>query len=351
MTRISPYLLLGGLLVVLVLVVVHALHAGALGIPARHVPLLLVGGTPDGVAPELVQRQRAVLHVIRLPRVVLALLVGAGLAVSGAVMQGVFRNPLADPGLIGISSGASLFAVIGIVLGVQTLGGALAGAAPYALSAMAFVGAFVATITVYRISRVDGRTHIATMLLAGIAINALVVSITGVFTYAADESQLRTITFWMLGSLGGATWPVVLGILPFVVVPVLVLPAFARPLNAFSIGESNARAMGFDVERVKRLVILFAALAVGASVAVAGIIGFLGLVVPHIVRLLTGPDHRILLVASAVLGAVLLLLSDTLARTALSPGEIPIGIITSIIGAPVFLLIVLRERRHIGLTS
>lgn len=295
-------------------------------------------------------RQEAVIEIIRLPRVLLGLLVGVALGTTGAVIQGIFRNPLADPGLIGISNGASLFAVMGIVVGVNLIPSLMIVSSAYALSIFAFIGAFTATIVVYRISQVNGKTMVATMLLVGIAINALTMSITGLFTYLADDIQLRSIAFWMLGSLGAASWKVVLGISPFVLIPALVLPLFSRSLNAFALGESNARHMGFNIESIKRWVIFLSAMAVGASVAVTGVIGFLGLVVPHIVRLIIGPDHKTLIVCSALLGAILLIDGDILARTIAAPTEIPIGIITSIIGAPFFLYIIIREGKKLQLS-
>lgn len=289
----------------------------------------------------------AVLLSIRLPRVCLAALIGAALATAGASMQGLFRNPLADPGLIGISSGASLFAVMYIVTGLRWFPALAQAGGASLLSLVTFAGAFIATISVYRLSRSGGRTVVGMMLLSGIAINALASAFTGLFTYSANDVQLRSIVFWTLGSLGGATWSQVLGILPFTLLPVLLLPRMAKSLNALALGESDAAHLGVAVERVKSLVVLLTALCVGASVAVSGVIGFAGLVVPHIVRLLVGPDHRSLLPLSALAGAVLLLNADLISRTVFSPAEVPIGIITALIGAPYFLYLLLRERKLI----
>jgi iron complex transport system permease protein len=289
------------------------------------------------------ESQEAVMMAIRLPRVLLAILVGAALSVSGAAMQGLFRNPLADPSLIGISSGASLAAVASIVLGLNSITTLTGIWGSYTLSIITFAGAFLTAIVVYRLSQSGGKTIIATMLLAGIAINALAAAGTGVFTYAANDAQLRSITFWMLGSLGAATWNNVLGILPFTLLPVIILPTMAKALNAFALGEANAAHLGTNTERVKKTVVLLTALSVGATVAVAGVISFIGLVVPHIIRLLLGPDNRYLLLIAPLLGAFLLVSADVLARTVFIPAELPIGIITSLIGAPVFLYIVIKE--------
>lgn len=289
-------------------------------------------------------QQAAVLLNIRLPRVVLGVLIGAGLGISGAAVQGLFRNPLAEPGLIGISSGASLFAVFMIVLeaGVfRSLSGMIGS---YALSLAAFAGACITTSIVYRLSVRNGRTVTTTLLLSGIAINALAGALTGLLTYMATDEQLRTITFWNLGSLGGASWATVTGLLPFILIPVAALPLMAKPLNALGLGDAEALHMGVDVRKLKRIIILLSTVAVGASVAVAGLIGFIGLIVPHILRMTFTADNRLVLPGSAILGAVLLTLADLLARTIVVPAELPIGILTALIGTPVFLYIIITER-------
>jgi iron complex transport system permease protein len=278
-----------------------------------------------------------------MPRTLLGLMVGTVLALCGVAMQGLFRNPLADPGLVGVSSGAALGAAVAIV-GGAAFGGLPEAFAPYLLSACAFVGGLLVTALVYRLGRRDGQTHVATMLLAGIALTALAGAAIGLFTYLADDATLRTLTFWNLGSLNGASyarlWPLLLATLAVA----LWLPRRARALNALLLGESEARHLGFDVERLKRELVLCTALGVGAAVAAAGLIGFIGLVVPHLMRLLVGPDHRLLLPASALAGASLLLLADLAARLALAPAELPIGIVTALIGAPFFLYLLVRGR-------
>ncbi|ADV65906.1 ABC-type transporter, integral membrane subunit [Deinococcus maricopensis DSM 21211] len=283
------------------------------------------------------EQQAAVLNVIRLPRVVLGALIGAGLAVAGAAMQGLFRNPLADPGLLGISSGASLAAALSIVLGVHVFGA-------YTLPVAAFVGSLLATAAIYLLAQERGRLSVPTMLLSGIAVNALCGAGTGLMTFLATDEQLRSITFWQLGSLGGATWPAVLSAAPFILSGVLLLPLLARALNALMLGESGAAHLGVPVSAVKWTVVGLVALSVGAGVAAAGAIGFVGLVVPHLIRLLVGPNHRTLLPASALLGATLLVLADLLARTIVTPAELPIGIVTAFLGAPFFLFLIRAGR-------
>jgi iron complex transport system permease protein len=289
-----------------------------------------------------------VLVAIRLPRVVLGVLIGSALGLSGASMQGVFRNPLVDPGLLGVSSGAALGAAATIVLGAKVARGLPPGFASYVLPVAAFGAAFAAMALVERIARVSGRSVIATLLLAGIAVNALAFAQTGLLTFLATDAQLRTLTFWTLGSLGGATWTTVGSAALFTVAPIFLLARFGQRLNALLLGEAEAMHLGVDVERTKRLVMLLVTLLVGASVAIAGVLGFVGLVVPHVVRLVVGPDHRRLLPGAALLGGALLPLADTLARTIVSPAELPLGIVTASIGAPFFLALLVKERRRLA---
>lgn len=346
-----PQLVLLALAVLLVAAVLLGVGVGAVSIPAPAVLGILLGkmGIATGLGFEL--QQEGVLLAIRLPRVVLGLLVGAALGLSGAAMQGLFRNPLADPSLLGISSGASLAAVATIVLEVKILAAfpVLAGAAgtlgPYVLPLMAFVGASLTTLFVYRVSRVGGRVAVSTMLLVGVATNGLSGAFTGLFTYAATDEQLRNITFWGLGSLGGASWATVGTLLPFLAGPLLWLPRLGKPLNLLALGEDQAAHLGLPVARLKWQLVTLATLAVGASVALVGTIGFLGFLVPHLLRAIGGPDHRFVLPAAALGGAVVLVLADTLSRTVVAPAELPIGILTALLGAPVFLWMVLREQR------
>ncbi|MBX9754517.1 MAG: iron chelate uptake ABC transporter family permease subunit [Pseudomonadaceae bacterium] len=303
--------------------------------------LRLLGVPLDGAG---LQQAELIVGQIRLPRSLLGLAVGAVLALSGVAMQGLFRNPLADPGLVGVSSGAALGAALAIVTG-SLWGGIPEALGPYLLSLCAFAGGLGVTALVYRLGRHDGQTSVATMLLAGVALTALAGAAIGLLTYLADDATLRTLTFWNMGSLNGASYARLWPLLLVLVLVACWLPRRAAALNALLLGESEARHLGFEVERLKRELVFCTALGVGAAVAAAGLIGFVGLVVPHLLRLLVGPDHRILLPASALAGASLLLLADLLARLLMAPAELPIGIVTALLGAPFFLYLLVRERR------
>lgn len=306
--------------------------------------LTLLRGFAGGEGAETFQRDHLIIMEIRLPRIILGMLIGAGLAVSGAVMQGLFRNPLADPGLVGVASGASLGAVSMIVLGGTVLAPVIAVLGIYALPLAAFFGGLATTLLLYRVATRRGRTSVATMLLAGIALGALAGAATGVLVYMADDRQLRDLTFWGLGSLAGATWSKIVAAGAIIAVVLIAAPMLARGLNALALGEAAAGHLGIQVQRIKNVAIVTVAAATGATVAVAGGIGFIGIVVPHMLRLSIGPDHRYLLPASALLGAILLLLADAVSRTIVAPAELPIGIITAMCGAPFFLWILLRQR-------
>ncbi len=321
-----------------------ALGLGAFSIPLGDVLALLAQrlGWKSGIAPDALYYD--VLFVVRMPRVLLGLLVGAALGISGAAIQGIFRNPLAEPGLIGISAGASLFAVLIIALETLVFVGLAQWLGHYLLAIGAFIGATATAAAVYVLATKNGRPNVQTMLLAGIAINALAGALTGLLTYLATEQQLRSITFWMLGSLGGATWENVSAILPFILVPLLALPFFSKALNAFALGEMQADLLGIRTDRVKKWVIVLSTLAVGSAVAVSGVIGFVGLLVPHTVRLLGGADHRYVLIGSALMGALTLTLADAIARVLVAPIELPIGVITALLGTPDFLYILIKDR-------
>ncbi len=284
---------------------------------------------------------------IRLPRLLLGVAAGAALGMSGALMQGLFRNPLADPGLIGVSSGAALAAGMTIVLGSlwfpdmpRTLGS-------WTLVLMAFMGSLLVTVLVYALSQQDGATRVGIMLLAGIAVNALAGAGLGYLTFLATDEQLRNIQFWLLGSLGGARWSAVALVFSVVLAAVCAGLTLAKPLNAIALGEAQAALLGVPVERVKRFAVLVTALAVGAVTATTGIIGFIGLVAPHCVRLVAGPDHRIVLPGSALLGAALVLVADSVARTAVKPAELPLGVLTAFVGVPFFLLLLRHFRSRL----
>lgn len=327
-----------GLAILLVALTLWSVATGAASIPLREVLDFFWGKSIP---------HETVLWQLRLPRVLMALLIGGTLSVSGVLIQGLFRNPLADPGLVGVSSGAALGAVTVIIL---------AGTFSYKFAWLhdarllpwaAFLGGFLVCILIQRLSSIGGQTSVATLLLAGVAINALVGAVIGLATYLATDTQLRTLTFWTLGSLGGASWSTFFILLPFSSSVLLLAPFAARLLNALALGEGEAGHLGFRVEMGKRLLILLVVVGVGVCVALTGIIGFLGLVVPHVLRLLIGPDHRWLIPGSILFGAALLAVADTVSRIIVAPSELPIGIVTAAFGAPVFLALLWQQRRKL----
>lgn len=282
-----------------------------------------------------------VIWEIRLPRVLLSVLAGMALGVSGALVQGLFRNPLADPSLIGVSGGAAVGAALAIVAG-----GALGGqAVPWLLPLFAFAGGGAVTALVYRLGVGPLGTSVATMLLAGVAINAMSSACISYLSTVADDARLRNLVFWLMGSFNAASWLKVAWVAPFTLLVLALIPLLWRGLNALLLGESEARHLGFSVERLRWQVILLTALTVGAVVAAVGVIGFVGLVVPHMVRLLLGPDHRWLLPCAAVLGGALLCAADLAARLLVQPQELAIGVLTALLGAPFFLFLIVRQRR------
>ncbi len=284
-----------------------------------------------------------ILTSIRLPRALMAGLVGASLASCGAAMQGLFRNPLADPSLIGVSSGASAGASFMIVFGIgfidssQLLGLSL-------VSIGAVVGAVVAVFLVYRLATSSYGTSVVTMLLSGVAIGAVASALNNLFSYFADSEMLRRISVWEMGNLDGADWNRVLMIAAVGLILAIRLPKHSLALNAFLLGESEARYLGIDVNAVKKELVFLTALAVGISVVISGNIAFVGLVVPHILRGFIGPDHRYLLPSSALAGAILLIVADMIARTLIAPAELPAGILTALVGAPVFFYLLIRGK-------
>jgi iron complex transport system permease protein len=327
-------LLLGSTLVVISLLTASARGAYAMDAASilRTLWALLSGGL-DGSPEQLVFLN------IRLPRLLLGLAAGAGLGLSGALMQGLFRNPLADPGLIGVSSGAALAAGVAIVLGSLYFPALPRSLGSWTLVLMAFAGSLGVTVLIYLLAQSDGGTRVGMMLLAGVAVNALAGAGLGYLNFLASDEQLRSIQFWLMGSLGGARWSAVILVFTIVLIAICACITCARPLNAIALGEAQALLLGVDVERTKRLAVAVTALAVGAVTATTGIIGFVGLLAPHCVRLIAGPDHRTVLPGSAMLGAALVLLADSVARTAVQPAELPLGVLTAFVGVPFFLLL------------
>lgn len=343
--KVLGWLALGVLTLLLLAAALISLTTGASGASFSN---LMAAWTGIGnVDSSQVQRDQTIVMSIRLPRLVMGMLVGAALAVSGVVMQGLFRNPLADPGLVGISTGAGLGAVSIIVLGTTMLAPLISFFGIYALQISAFFGALVTTTILYLIATRQGQTAVATMLLAGIALGALAGAMTGVLIFLADDQQLRDLTFWQLGSLAGANWTKVMASGPIIILALSVTPFLARGLNGMTLGETTAAHLGVPLQAFKRVAIVAVAGATGSAVAVSGGIGFVGIIVPHLLRLVIGPDHRFLLPASGLLGAAFLLLADAVSRVIVSPAELPIGIVTAIVGGPFFLWMLLRKRGNL----
>ncbi len=306
-----------------------------------HVLRDMVGGS-DNPTPE-----HLVFVNIRLPRLLLGVAAGAGLGLAGALMQGLFRNPLADPGLIGVSSGAALAAASFIVMGNLWFPDLPRALGSWTLVSMAFMGGLVVTFLIYALAQSQGGTRMGLMLLAGIAVNALAGAGLGYLSFLATDEQLRNLQFWLLGSLGGARWSAVVLVVTIVFIASCAGLTLARPLNAIALGEAQAVLLGVDVERTKRWAIWVCALAVGAVTATTGMIGFVGLIAPHWVRMVAGPDHRIVLPGSALLGAALVLAADAVARTAVKSAELPLGVLTAFIGVPMFLFMLRHFRGRV----
>ena len=339
--RLPAPVLLGGLAVALVAICVVAAGMGAYSIPPGEVmaSVLRKVGLVGGAATDAMAE--SVLWEIRFPRVALAAVVGAALGCAGATMQGTFGNPLAEPGVVGVSSGAVLGAVAQIVLGLTLFGA-------WSVTAAAFLGGLVTLALVYLAARADGRTEVVTLVLTGIAVNALTGAVIGLLTYVSTDEELRSITFWTLGSVAQATWPKVFAVAPVAVVGVVLATASARRLDLLALGEQPARHLGVDVERLRVLMLVVVALLTASAVAVSRVILFVGLVIPHLVRMAAGPGHRTLLPASALAGAAILTLADLCARTIAAPAELPLGVLTSLVGSPFFFWQLRRTRARQG---
>ncbi len=329
------------LLFVLCFISLYSLSVGAVNINTEEVIRALFLNNSDA-------QTLLVVNEIRLPRLLLGILVGASLGVSGAVLQVLFRNPLADPGLIGISSGAALGAVIIIVLGSTFLSEWVAFLGYFALPLSAFIGGAIVTFIIYFVATKSGQTDVGLMLLSGIAINAVAGSAVGLLTYFATDAELRDLTFWTMGSVANASWKDLSIVSIPTLVAIIVLPLFAKSLNAFLMGEDVSKHIGFNVKLLKVIVIILTALAVGAATSMSGIIGFVGLVAPHLVRLLLGSDNRYVVLYSAFVGSILIVMADIFARVLLSPAELPIGILMSAIGGPFFLYLLIKRRNKVG---
>lgn len=336
-----PTTLLAILVAALVVATVLSLVNGQMTIPPADVFSSI--GAKLGLGPSASAHPyaEAALWSVRFPRVALALVIGASLAVGGVLMQGVFGNPLAEPGVIGVSSGAAVGACLVIVFGIAVLG-------PWTLVIAAFLGGLAATTLAYRTARRGGRTEVVTLVLTGVAINAVCGALIALLVFLGDTQAREEIVFWQLGSLNGARWSQVAVVAPLMIVGVLVSLRLARRLDLLSLGERPARHLGVDVEGLRRIIIIVVAVLTSAAVAFGGIISFVGLVVPHLVRMALGPGHKWLIIVSAVGGALLLVVADLLARTLVTYAELPIGMLTALIGGPFFFWLIRRSSRGAG---
>lgn len=335
--RASGVLLLVVLAVLLVAAIVLSFGIGPLHVPPGDVLRIVLGRIGLADMEGVSARDAAVIWNLRIPRALMGALVGASLALAGAGLQGLFGNPLADPGVVGVTHGSALGAIGAIVLGATALG-------EWTVPVSAFVGGLLATTLIYLLARPGRGSGTVTLLLVGIAIGAGCSAAIGFFTYRASEVQLQSLTFWQMGSLGTADWTDLAAALPVFVLGLAGMLWLATPLDMLALGERQAQHIGLDVRRTRALLVVCSSLLVGAAVAFAGIVGFVGLIVPHVVRLLAGPRHRWLLPLAAVAGALLVVVADTAARTLDPPSEIPLGLFTASLGAPFFLWLVMRQR-------
>lgn len=334
--------LISALSIALVVIMVISLGVGQYSIaPTEVIGVLLQSVGIDTAWAPASQTAHAVILDIRLPRIVLGLLVGAALSGAGVLMQAIFGNPLADAAVVGVSSGAALGAATSLSFGLSIFG-------MWTTPLLAFVGGLVAVFTVYGISRSGGRTEVVTLLLTGIAINAIAGAGLGLMTFLGDASSREQIVFWQLGSLNGALWQNIALIAPLMLCGLVVALLVSKRLDLFALGERTARHLGVRVERLRIVVIVTVALLVCAAVAFAGVIGFVGLIIPHLMRMIIGPAHLPLMITSVLGGALLLVSADLIARTAVPMADLPIGMITAIVGGPFFLWLLIRTRRTSG---
>jgi iron complex transport system permease protein len=336
--------ILTGLGLSLFAVVLFSLTIGAVSIPVKDVAVIILQKIGLFKSIEVDGMYEIVLSTIRIPRIIMTILIGASLGISGAALQGLFRNPLVEPSLIGVSGGSASAVVLFIVFGGPAVMDVTGWIYNAILPLLAFAGGLLATFIVLRLSSQSGRTNIAVLVLTGVAINALAGAIIGLSIFYADENQLRTFTFWTLGDLGGASWSKLMIASPLLISSSLGLIFFSSSLNALALGEAEAYHVGVNVEQTKRIVIFLAALSVGVSVSLAGMIGFIGLIVPHVIRVSFYADNKLVLPASILGGALLLVLADVIARTIVTPSELPIGVVTALIGAPFFIGLLLNAK-------
>jgi iron complex transport system permease protein len=325
---------------ILFFAIVIATAVGPVNIPSTTVAKILLSKLPlmDSLFSHSWSNvEESIILQIRLPRVLLGVLVGSALAVAGAAMQGLFKNPMADPYVIGISSGAAFGATIAVVLGVSGI---------FSVPLLAFIGAIFSAFLVYSIARTDGQMQIETLLLSGIAVAIFFSALTSFLMYVAGEN-LHQIVFWIMGGLWARSWDHVRVSFAPIIIGIMGIYVFARDLNVMQLGEESASHLGIETEQVKKILLALSSLIAGVAVSMSGIIGFVGLIIPHTVRLIVGPDYRILIPASALLGAIFLIFADSIARIVISPAELPVGIITAFFGAPFFIYLLRRGRRRL----
>ena len=295
---------------------------------------------------EISQAFKTVVIDIRLPRILMGIIVGIALGISGAILQGLFRNPLIDPGFIGVSSGAAIGAMF-VIMFSQLIAIENNFYIQFLLPVFAMSGGLSTTILVYKMSQMSGKTNIMAMLLSGIAVNAFSGSIIGFLVYRASDMELRSFTFWTLGSLDNSNWLIVSIAVVAILIPIIVSFKLRKKLDIFMLGDAEAGYLGLNIEKLKKRIIFISALMVGVTVAFCGMIGFIGLVTPHLVRLIMGPSHKTLIIGSAILGAIILILADFISRIIIAPAQLPIGIITSALGAPFFLWLIISQKQKI----
>ncbi|CAJ38032.1 FecCD family ABC transporter permease [Methanocella arvoryzae] len=329
------------LFIVMILIAVVATAVGPANISPDKVVMIILSKVPvvqDYLTKVWTVGEEAIVINVRLPRVILGLLVGASLAVAGVTTQGIFKNPMADPYILGVSSGAAFGASAVIVLGVSVFLQSIS------ITAGALAGALIVSFLVFNIARTRNRIPVETLLLSGIAVSAFFSAITSFLMYISGNS-LNQIVFWVMGALWSSNWDDVLILAPFFVAGSLIVYAYSRDLNLMLLGDESAAHLGSDVTRVKYILLGVSSLMAAAAVSVTGIIGFVGLIIPHIMRLIVGPDHRVLIPASALVGAIFLVLADTFARMVIQPTEMPVGIVTALIGAPFFVYLLIRQKK------
>jgi iron complex transport system permease protein len=339
-----PVVVLGLIAAGLLLSMLLSAALGDKSIPAETVVRALFGIETQGHAIDGI-----IVRDIRAPRILTAVLVGATLAISGAVLQAIFRNALADPGLIGVSAGGAAGAIVFIVFGSWLIPASWTLFHELGINLFPMAGGICVTLFVYRLALHEGRIHVTTMLLVGLAMNALVGALIGYAVFFSNDDQLRDYTFWSLGSLARANWNMLSWLAPIIILLIAALLSYRRQLNLLLLGEYEAVHLGLDVEKIRRRLILLTASGVGLTVALCGMIGFVGLVTPHLCRLLLGPDHRWLLPASALMGAAILVCADLLARISIQYSELPVGVLTATVGAPFFLYLIVRAKRRTSL--